>query len=95
VFEEGGGPVYPTGNLGLHPTEGYTESTELIVAWRFINRLLRMKRHLGILLQLAVLSILPVLSFWQLRNGFSLIWMPALLSAGVFLFWLGTRLRES
>ncbi len=54
-----------------------------------------MRRHLGILLQLAVLSILPVMSYWQLRNGFSLIWMPGLLSAGVLIFWLGTRLRES
>ena len=54
-----------------------------------------MKRHLGILLQLAVLSILPVLSYWQLRNGFSLIWMPGLITAGILIFWFGTHLRES
>jgi hypothetical protein len=54
-----------------------------------------MRRHFGFLLQLAVLSILPILSYWQLRNGFSLIWMPGLLTAGIAMFWLGTRLRES
>jgi hypothetical protein len=54
-----------------------------------------MRNQIGILLQLFVLSVLPVLSFWQLRSGFSLIWMPALLTAGIAIFWLGTRLRES
>ncbi len=53
-----------------------------------------MLHHLGILLQLLVLSVLPVLSYWQLQNGFSLIWMPALLTGGILIFWLGTRLRE-
>lgn len=54
-----------------------------------------MRQHLGFLLQLFVLGILPVLSYWQLQNGFRLIWMPALLTAGITIFWLGTRLRES
>lgn len=63
-----------------------------------MNRLIAsesMRHHIGILLQLFVLSVLPVLSYWQLRNGFSLIWMPGLLATGVVIFWLGTRLRES
>ena len=54
-----------------------------------------MRQQLGFLLQLAVLGILPVLSYWQLQNGFPLIWMPGLLLAGAVMFWLGTRLRES
>ncbi|GIX03333.1 MAG: hypothetical protein KatS3mg113_0339 [Planctomycetaceae bacterium] len=54
-----------------------------------------MKRHLGFLLQLLVLGCLPVLSYWQLFFGFPLIWMPALLTLGIVVFWLGTRLRES
>jgi hypothetical protein len=54
-----------------------------------------MRRQLGFLLQLAVLGVLPVLSYWQLTYGFPLIWMPALLTGGIALFWLGTRLRES
>ncbi len=54
-----------------------------------------MRHHLGFLLQLLVLGILPVLVYWQLCNGFELIWMPSLLTTGIVMFWLGTRLRES
>lgn len=54
-----------------------------------------MRHRLGWLIQLFVLSMLPVLSYWQLRNGIPLIWMPGLLLTGMILFWLGTRLRES
>jgi hypothetical protein len=54
-----------------------------------------MRQQIGFLMQLAVLGVLPVLSYWQLQNGFSLIWMPALLTGGIGIFWLGTRLRES
>jgi hypothetical protein len=54
-----------------------------------------MKHHLGIALQLIVLALLPVICYWQLQFGFPLIWMPALLVAGMVMFWLGTRLRES
>jgi hypothetical protein len=54
-----------------------------------------MKRQLGFLFQLAVLAALPMLCLWQLQFGFPLIWMPALLLAGIGLFWFGTRLRES
>ncbi len=54
-----------------------------------------MRHHLGWLLQLFVLSMLPVLSYWQLTYGFDLIWMPGLIVAGIAIFWVGTRLRES
>lgn len=54
-----------------------------------------MRHHIGIVLQLFVLSVLPVLSYWQLWYGFKLIWMPGLILVGVVIFWLGTRLRES
>ncbi len=46
-------------------------------------------------MQLAVLSALPVICYWQLRFGFPLIWMPALLVTGIAVFWLGTMMRES
>jgi hypothetical protein len=54
-----------------------------------------MRRHVGFFMQLVVLGALPVLSYWQLTYGFPLIWMPGLLTAGIVIFWLGTRLRES
>lgn len=53
-----------------------------------------MRRQIGFLLQLFVLAMLPVLILWQLQFGFHLVWMPAMLTVGVLLFWLGTRLRE-
>jgi len=46
-------------------------------------------------LQTSVLAALPMICLWQLQFGFPLIWMPALLVAGIALFWFGTRLRES
>lgn len=52
-----------------------------------------MKQHLGFLLQLLVLVLLPMLCYWQLQFGFRLIWMPALLTVGIVLFSLGTLLR--
>lgn len=54
-----------------------------------------MKHHIGLLLQLVVLSALPVLVVFQLIYGFRLIVMPACLLAGIVLFTLGTKLRES
>lgn len=54
-----------------------------------------MKRQFGFLLQLFVLTILPLLIYWQLQFGFRLVWMPSLLVVGMVLFWFGTRLRES
>jgi len=54
-----------------------------------------MKQRVGFLLQLFVLSVLPVLIAYQLYFGFPLIVMPACLLAGVAVFFVGTRLRES
>jgi hypothetical protein len=54
-----------------------------------------MRQHIGFLLQLAVLTFLPLLIIWQLNFGFRLILMPACLLAGMVLFTIGTRLRES
>lgn len=53
-----------------------------------------MLHHLGLLLQLGVLTVLPILVLYQLNFGFPLIVMPACLVAGIFVFWLGTYLRE-
>jgi hypothetical protein len=53
------------------------------------------KHHLGLLLQFIVLVATPLISWWQLQFGFSLIWMPGLLTVAALLFWIGTRLRES
>lgn len=54
-----------------------------------------MKQQIGMLLQLFVLAALPVLIYFQLTFGFRLIVMPTCLLAGVVLFTIGTRLRES
>lgn len=54
-----------------------------------------MRQQVGFLLQLAVLSLLPMLILWQLRYGFELIWMPALTVLGIVVFWVGYKLREA
>ena len=53
-----------------------------------------MRRSIGFLIQLIVLSLLPMLVLWQLAYGFPLIWMPGLLLLGIVLFTIGHRLRE-
>lgn len=53
------------------------------------------KQQFGLVLQFLVLTATPLISWWQLQFGFSLIWMPALLTVAAALFWIGTRLRES
>lgn len=55
----------------------------------------QMKQQIGFLMQLFVLGGLPVLIFFQLMYGFRLIVMPTCLLAGIVLFTIGTRLRES
>jgi hypothetical protein len=52
-----------------------------------------MKQQAGFFLQFVVLTITPLISWWQLQFGFRLIWMPALLLVSIVLFWIGTRLR--
>ena len=54
-----------------------------------------MRLHVGFLLQFAVLVFLPLLIVWQLNFGFDLIYMPIFLLAGIVVFSVGTRLRES
>ena len=54
-----------------------------------------MKQTLGMLLQLAALSMLPAIVIFQLFYGFRLIIMPISLLAGICVFSLGTILRES
>lgn len=54
-----------------------------------------MKQQIGFLLQFAVLVFLPMLIVWQLNFGFKLIWMPALTLAGIIVFTIGYKLRES
>jgi len=53
-----------------------------------------MRNNLGFLLQLAALTMLPLLIIWQLNFKFELLWMPLMTMAGVVLFWVGHRLRE-
>jgi len=54
-----------------------------------------MRQQIGFLMQLAVLALLPMLILWQLNYGFELIWMPAMTVLGIFVFWIGYKLRES
>ena len=54
-----------------------------------------MKQQIGFLMQLFVLSALPVLIVFQLIYSFRLIVMPACLLAGIVIFVMGAKLRES
>lgn len=54
-----------------------------------------MKHHIGVLMQVLVLALLPVVVVWQLVFGIPLIVMPVCLLIGITLFTIGTRLRES
>ncbi|MCA9047233.1 MAG: hypothetical protein KDA89_00795 [Planctomycetaceae bacterium] len=53
-----------------------------------------MKHHLGILLQLLVLGMLPALIVFQLAFGMKIIVMPIALIIGMILFGIGVRLRQ-
>lgn len=54
-----------------------------------------MKQTIGLLMQLAALSVLPAIVVFQLFYGFRLIVMPISLLCGICVFSLGTILRES
>lgn len=54
-----------------------------------------MRHRIGMALQFLVLVFLPLLILWQLNFGFRLIVMPACTLAGIVVFVIGTRLRES
>lgn len=53
-----------------------------------------MKQQIGFLMQLFVLTLLPMLILFQLNFGFRLIVMPISLVIGIVLFSIGARLRE-
>lgn len=63
--------------------------------FHFDQQTMHVKQQLGFALQFVVLTITPLISWWQLQFGFKLIWMPGLLLVAAILFWIGTRLRES
>ena len=54
-----------------------------------------MKQTIGLLMQLAALSILPAIVIFQLFYGFRLIVIPISLLIGICVFSVGTMLRES
>jgi hypothetical protein len=54
-----------------------------------------MRHWTGLILQVAALTLLPSIIVFQLFFGFPLIVMPACLTLGIGVFWLGTKLRES
>ncbi len=53
-----------------------------------------MRQQIGFLMQLVVLTLLPLLIVWQLNYGMPLIRMPVLTLAGIAVFTFGTRLRN-
>jgi hypothetical protein len=53
-----------------------------------------MKRQIGFMLQLLVLTFLPMVIGWQLFFGFPLLAMPLATLAGVGIFSLGHFLRR-
>ena len=53
-----------------------------------------MRRQIGFLLQIVALTMLPMVMLWQLDFGIPLIVMPALTVVGIFIFYVGYRLRE-
>jgi hypothetical protein len=53
-----------------------------------------MRQQIGYLMQLAALTLLPMLILWQLDFGIPLIVMPVLTVVGIILFYVGYKLRE-
>jgi hypothetical protein len=53
-----------------------------------------MRQQIGVLLQLAALTLLPMLILWQLDFGIPLVVMPILTVVGIVLFYIGYKLRE-
>jgi uncharacterized membrane protein len=50
-----------------------------------------MRQQIGYLLQLAALTMLPMLILWQLDFGIPLIVMPMLTVVGIIMFYVGYR----
>jgi hypothetical protein len=53
-----------------------------------------MRHHIGYLMQVAALTLLPMLCLWEWDFGIPLIVMPAVLLVGILLFYIGYKLRE-
>lgn len=53
-----------------------------------------MLHHIGITLQIAAMTFLPLLILYQLNFGFKLIVMPICTVIGIVIFFVGTRLRD-
>lgn len=53
-----------------------------------------MLHHLGILLQIAAMTGLPLVILYQLNFGFQLTIMPICTVTAIVVFFIGTRLRE-
>lgn len=54
-----------------------------------------MKQQVGFFLQLAVLALLPVVSYMELTGDLHLLFIPISLVIGLVLFIVGWKLRES
>jgi len=54
-----------------------------------------MLQQIGMLIQLAVLVLLPMLVFWQLTYGFRVGVMGPVVVLGMIAFTVGAKLRES
>ena len=54
----------------------------------------QVRRHVGFVLQLIVLMLLPLVIGWQLFFGFPLVAMPACVLAAVAVFSVGQMLRK-
>ncbi len=86
-------PMIATSQIELIRSRQHTEAAELRA--KSIRRTAIMKQTVGLLMQLAALSMLPAIVIFQLFYGFRLIVMPISLLAGIFVFSIGTMLRES
>lgn len=53
-----------------------------------------MRRQAGVMIQMLVLALVPLISIWQFIVGYRLVWMPMLLTISAVLFFIGTKLRE-
>lgn len=80
---------------GLGKTTTVSSVRIPIFGFRVCDLMMRMKQQVGFGIQLFVLTVTPLISWWQLQFGYKLIWMPGLLLSMAVLFWIGTRLREA
>jgi hypothetical protein len=53
-----------------------------------------MRQQIGFLLQLAALTLLPMLLLWEWDFGIPVFVMPSVTTVGIIMFIIGYRLRE-